>query len=254
RVLFRSLPTGLARTALARGIDLFTGYGMSETCPILSIAHVDPDIADDDLDRQLEARAKTGRALPLVDLRIVGDTWRDVPRDGRTPGELVVRAPWLTGGYLHDPLASEGLWQGGYLHTGDIGNIDATGRVKITDRCKDVIKVGGEWISSLEIENVISHHPAVAEVAVVAIPDGKWGERPLAAVVLRPEHAGKLGEDEIQHHVKRCVDSGAIPRLAILTRVRFTDSLSKTSVGKLNKMHMREEFGAGAQATTTAPA
>src|SRR4030095_7394244 len=146
---------GLTQAALARGIDVFSGYGMSETCLILTIAQLTPDILERDADGQIAGRTKAGRPIPLVDLRIVDEEMRDVPRDGKAAGEVVVRAPWLTQGYLGDSRNSEQLWRGGYLHTNDIANIDADGYVGITDRLKDVIKSGGEWISSLEIEDIL---------------------------------------------------------------------------------------------------
>ena len=144
-----ALPQALARQARDRGVDVFAAYGMSETCPILTLAQLKPHMLDWDEERQLDIRCKTGLPIPLVELRVVDEAMNDLPHDGKTPGEVVVRAPWLTQGYLKDPRNSEQLWRGGYLHTGDIGVIDQEGYLKITDRLKDVIKTGGEWISSL---------------------------------------------------------------------------------------------------------
>ena len=121
---------------------------------------------------------------------------KDVAHDGKAYGEIVVRAPWLTQGYFGNAEASEQLWAGGYLHTQDIANIDATGNLQITDRIKDVIKSGGEWVSSLEIESLISLHPAVSEVAVIGIKDEKWGERPVALVVLKADASGHRGRHQ----------------------------------------------------------
>src|SRR5262249_27829349 len=178
-----SLSKGLAQAALARGIDVFTGYGMSETCPILTLAQLTPEMLERDTDEQLAVRTKAGRPIPLVDLRIVDEEMRDMPQDGKAAGEVVVRAPWLTQGYLGDSRNSEALWRGGYLHTNDIATIDADGNVGITDRLKDVIKSGGEWVSSLEIEDILSQHPGVSEAAVIGVPDERWGERPIALIV-----------------------------------------------------------------------
>ena len=114
-----------------------------------------------------------------------------MPHDGKTTGEVVVRAPWVTMGYLKDEQNSRALWAGGYLHTGDVGFIDPQGYLQVSDRIKDVIKTGGEWVSSLDLENIILQHPAVSEVAVVGVPDDKWGERPLALVVLQGRGAGR---------------------------------------------------------------
>ncbi len=233
-----AFPKGLAAAALARGMDVFTGYGMSETCPILTIAHVRNELPD--ADAQAVERIKTGYAQPLVELRTVDADMHDVAHDGKSSGEIVVRAPWLTQGYLHNPAASEDLWAGGYLHTGDIGSIDPRGMLTVTDRLKDVIKTGGEWLSSLELESIISQHPAVSEVAVIGIKDAKWGERPLAMVVLRAGHAATA--NEIRQHVQRFADEGHISKFAIPDQVRFVDSLARTSVGKLNKKAMREQM------------
>jgi len=182
-----AMPEAMAISAQKRGMDLFTGYGMSETCPVLSLAHLDSADLKLSLEEQAVIRAKTGRPLPLVDLRIVDPEMVEVAHDGKATGEVVVRAPWLTQGYVAAPEASEDLWAGGYLHTADIGNINPAGYLKVTDRIKDVIKTGGEWTSSLQLEDIIAKHEAVSEVAVIGIPDDKWGERPLALVLLKPD-------------------------------------------------------------------
>ena len=233
-----AFPKGLAAAALARGMDVFTGYGMSETCPILTIAHVRGELPD--ADAQAAERIKTGYTIPLVDLHTVDAEMLDVERDGKATGEIVVRAPWLTQGYLHNPAASEELWAGGYLHTGDIGSIDPRGMLTVTDRLKDVIKTGGEWVSSLELESIISQHPAVNEVAVIGVKDDKWGERPMAMIVLRAEHTASI--EDIKQHVHRFAEEGHISKFAIPDQVRFVDSLARTSVGKLNKKAMREQL------------
>ena len=232
-----------AKAALARGIDAFTGYGMSETCPILSLAQLPTAALADGPEAQAALRAKTGIPLPLVDLRVVNEALEAQPHDGQSVGEVVVRSPWLTQGYLHDPAASEALWQGGVLHTGDIGHVDAAGWLQITDRMKDVIKTGGEWTSSLQIEDVVAQHPAVAEVAVIGVPDEKWGERPLARVTLKPEHVGQVSEHEIRNFSARLIESTGVSRYGVLLQVQFVDVLPRTSVGKLNKRAMREEHG-----------
>ncbi|MGB6007053.1 fatty acid--CoA ligase [Castellaniella sp.] len=235
-----AMPQGLARAALDRGIDVFTGYGMSETCPILTLAHLKD--AGGDAETRLRDRTRTGYAIPLVALRVVDDQMSDVARDGRSVGEIVVRAPWLTQGYLHNPDASESLWRGGWLHTGDIGTLDARGMLTVTDRLKDVIKTGGEWVSSLALEDAISRHPAVSEVAVVAVPDERWGERPLVMIVLKSGRTADV--QQIQAQVQAEVDAGRLSRYAVPERVRFVDSLPRTSVGKLNKRAMRENLSA----------
>ncbi|KAE8760457.1 long-chain-fatty-acid--CoA ligase [Paraburkholderia madseniana] len=237
-----ALPHGLARAALDRGIDIFTGYGMSETCPMLSLAQLRPDSGDIDTEEEVRLRCKTGYPVPLVDLRIVNENMEDVAHDGKAYGEIVVRAPWLTQGYLKNPEASGQLWEGGYLHTQDIANIDATGNLQITDRIKDVIKSGGEWVSSLEIESLISQHPGVAEVAVIGVKDEKWGERPVALVVPRKGLTTTLTEEDVKKHVLAFSEKGQISKYAVPQIVKLVEALEKTSVGKMNKKRLRELF------------
>ena len=233
------LPRKMCQDALARGIDIFTGYGMSETCPILTVAHVGNDDLDDEA--EVTRRCKTGRPLPLVELRVVDDRLQDVEPTGDQVGEIVVRAPWLTQGYLKDQDNSENLWDGGYLHTGDVAAIDQDNYVSITDRMKDVIKIGGEWLSSLALEDVINLHPAVAEVAVIGIQDQKWGERPLALIVAKDDQE-PVTEKEMISHVKSFIDQGKLTKLALLLKVRKVDAIDKTSVGKINKKLLREKY------------
>ncbi|HXU92679.1 MAG TPA: fatty acid--CoA ligase [Gallionella sp.] len=232
-----ALPKGLAQAALDLGADVYAGYGLSETCPILSLGLLDAGEAGDD-GMALNRRIRAGRAIPLVDMRVVDETGNELPHDGARAGEVVVRAPWLSQGYLHDEEASARLWEGGYLHTGDIGTRDATGMLNVTDRLKDVIKCSGEWLSSLELESLLSEHPAVSEVAVIGVPDEKWGERPRALVVLK----GGCTADAhaLREPVNRRVDEGRLPRYARLMEIHFVASLVRTSVGKLDKKAMRE--------------
>ncbi|HET9552423.1 MAG TPA: fatty acid--CoA ligase [Anaeromyxobacteraceae bacterium] len=234
-----AMPTALCKAALERGVDAFAGYGMSETCPVLTLAQLDPADLALPLDEQAELRCRTGRPLPLVDIRVAGDRLESLPRDGKSTGELVVRAPWLTQGYLKEEKASERLWAGGWLHTGDVAWQDGRGYVKITDRTKDVIKIGGEWISSLELEDVIGRHAAVAEVAVVGLPDAKWGEKPLALVVKKP--GATVDEKALRHHAHAYVEKGVVNRGALLLEIRFVDAIDKTSVGKVNKVALRQK-------------
>jgi fatty-acyl-CoA synthase len=237
-----AMPKSLCLAAMKRGIDIFSGYGMSETCPILTIAHLDAGHRALPEEEQAEVRCKTGVPIPLVELRTVDDAMADVPRDGKSVGELVVRAPWLTQGYVKDSKTSAKLWAGGWLHTNDVAWVDGRRFVKITDRTKDVIKVGGEWLSSLEIEDLVSAHPGVGEVAVIGAPDDKWGERPVALVVPKPGSQGTLSAKEIVHRVVESADRGTIGKQAVLLKVRFVESIDKTSVGKINKVALREKY------------
>ena len=236
-----AMPEAMAIAAQKRGMDLFTGYGMSETCPVLSLAHLDSADLERSVEEQAVIRAKTGRPLPLVDLRIVDPDMKDVAHDGKATGEVVVRAPWLTQGYVAAPEASEGLWAGGYLHTADIGNINPAGYLKVTDRIKDVIKTGGEWTSSLQLEDIIAKHEAVHEVAVIGVPDDKWGERPLALVLLKPDQVGQITEHALRNYAAHAIEAGGISRYGVLLQVRFVKTLVKTSVGKMNKRLMRAD-------------
>jgi fatty-acyl-CoA synthase len=235
-----ALPKGLAQAALDLGADVYAGYGLSETCPILSLGLLDSDEAGD-AEVALNRRIRAGRAIPLVDLRMVDETGNELPHDGMSAGEVVVRAPWLTQGYLHDEAASATLWEGGFLHTGDIGTRDATGMLNVTDRLKDVIKCSGEWLSSLELESLISEHPAVSEVAVIGMPDEKWGERPRALVVLKEGCDADV--HALREPVNRRVDEGRLPRYARLMEIHFVAALPRTSVGKMDKKAMREQAG-----------
>jgi fatty-acyl-CoA synthase len=236
-----AMPRSLCLAALKRGIDATAGYGMSETCPILTTAHLSPAQLALPAEEQADLRCRTGRPLPLVDLRAADPELREVPRDGRSTGEILARAPWLTAGYLKDRTASKRLWSGGWLHTGDVAWRDPRGYLKITDRTKDVIKIGGEWVSSLEIEDILMQHPGVAEVAVIGAPDDKWGERPLALVVARPEHRDRLAERDLALHAHGFVDKGMITRQAVLLKVKLVDAIDKTSVGKINKVALRQK-------------
>ncbi|MFA6823320.1 MAG: fatty acid--CoA ligase [Geobacter sp.] len=234
-----AMPKALCLEAISRGIDVFTGYGMSETCPILTISHLSPAMLELPADEQAAIRCKTGRSLPLVDLKVVDNQLCEQPRDNQSSGEIVVRAPWLTQGYLKDHKASERLWEGGYLHTGDVAVRDELGYVRITDRIKDVLKVAGEWVSSLELEDIIAHHPGVAEVAVIGLPDEKWGERPLALVVPKPD--SQLQEKDLTHHVKEYADKGIVNKQVVLLKVKLVEMIDRTSVGKINKVALREK-------------
>jgi acyl-CoA synthetase (AMP-forming)/AMP-acid ligase II len=192
------------------------------------------------IDRQAEIRCKTGRPVPLVEIRIVDEEMNDLPHDGVSQGEVVVRAPWLTQGYLKDPVNSEKLWAGGWLHTGDIAVIDEEGYLKITDRLKDVIKTGGEWVSTLDLEDLILKHPGVVEAAVIGVPDPKWSERPLAVVVAKPGQ--RVGEADIKAHLHDFGARGVISRYGVPDRIVFVEVLPKTSVGKLDKKVLREQY------------
>ncbi|MCK7546800.1 fatty acid--CoA ligase [Marinobacter koreensis] len=235
-----ALTKGLCDAGAKLGIRMYTGYGMSETCPLLSTTYLKPEDLELPLEQQTDQRVKTGIAVPLVDLEIVDPSGNPVAHDGEAKGEVVARAPWLTQSYFKEPEKGEELWQGGWLHTGDVASMEPDNTLTIKDRIKDVIKTGGEWLSSLDLENLISQHPAVAGAAVVGVPDEKWGERPYALVTLKPGEDASL--EDIQKHLQQFVEKGDINKWAIPEQMDFVDDIPKTSVGKINKKLIRDQL------------
>ncbi len=235
-----ALPAGLAKAASELDIDVITGYGMSETCPILTTTYMNKEDRKLDMDKQVDLRTKTGVPIPLAELKVVDENMNPLPHDGVSVGEIVTRTPWLTQSYYKEEEKSKDLWKGGYLHTGDVAYVDKRNFFKITDRIKDVIKTGGEWISSLELENLISKHSAVSEVAVVGVPDAKWSERPYAIVV--PKEGEEATSEEIQKFLQEFVNNGTIAKWAIPSRIDFVTAIPKTSVGKIDKKRIRAEY------------
>ena len=236
-----ALPKGLARGAMELGIDILSGYGMSETCPVLTIPYI-PKSKMDTLSKEEEAeeRIKTGRPILFVDLKLMDEEGNFLPFDGKTIGEIVVRAPWLTQTYYKEEERSEELWKYGYMHTGDMAWVEPGGTVVICDRKKDVIKSGGEWISSIALESLISSFPAVKETAIIGVPDDKWGERPLAFVVLAE---GKTADEKIiRDHLEIFVQSGHLSKWAVPDEIRFVNEIPKTSVGKIDKKLIRTQI------------
>lgn len=243
-----ALSQGLAKNALEHGINVFSAYGLSETCPILTAAElpgVDEVTTDDETIAQ---RCKTGQPIYLVELRVVDSNMNDLPADGASTGEVVIRAPWLTQGYSGNPDGSEALWKGGYLHTGDVGYIDATGSLQIVDRMKDIIKSGGEWISSLELEDIVSRCAGVSEVAAIGIEDERWGERPMLLITRSPEVTDIIDKEDILKVIRQRVNIGELSKWATPERIEFVSELPRTSVGKLDKKAMRATYG---KTTTT---
>ena len=235
-----ALPQSLARRALDAGVDLLAGYGMSETGPVLTLAQTQPHMKHWSHADQLRIRCSAGRPIPMVEIRVIDAAGDELPHDGTSAGEVIVRAPWLTRGYLRDEMGSAKLWEHGWLHTGDIGVIDADGYLRITDRIKDVIKTGGEWISSLQVEDLLLRHPTVAEAAVIGLPDPKWTERPFAILVLKEGHAAD--EKDVRAHLAVFAAAGAISKYGVPDRIVFVDALPRTSVGKVDKKLLRTQF------------
>jgi acyl-CoA synthetase (AMP-forming)/AMP-acid ligase II len=224
------------------GIQIIQGWGMTETSPVASTAALPHDLASVDEETQFDLEAMAGIPLPFVEVRgRVGD--EDIPWDGEAMGELEVRGPWVASSYYDTPDAADRWTDDGWFRTGDIVSLHPRGYIQIKDRSKDVIKSGGEWISSVELENALMAHPAIAEAAVIAIPDEKWSERPLACVVLKPGTSAT--PDELRAFLAPQFAKWWLPE-----RVEFVEEIPKTSVGKFRKIALREQF-AQQPATTT---
>ena len=215
------------------GVRILQAWGMTETSPLASVAHAPAGVSGDEA---WHYRDSQGRVSVAVEARLVGDGGEILPHDGQAVGEVQVRGPWITGAYYKDDDPAK--FHDGWLRTGDVGTIDERGFIRLTDRAKDVIKSGGEWISSMELENRLMAHPDVTEAAVIGVEDDKWGERPLAAIVLRP--GGTVTAAELRDFL-----SDQIPRWQLPERWSFIEEVPKTSVGKFAKTRMREAYARG---------
>jgi fatty-acyl-CoA synthase len=233
-----ALPEGLARAALEQGIDIFSGYGMSEACAVQTINHLTATEVAAPLEEQLQLRTRPGRPILLCNVQTAAPDL--TPTAVGEEGEVVFRGPWLTPGYWRNEEASKELWRGGWLHSGDIGKFGADGALRITDRVKDVIKTGGEWLSSLLLESLISQVDGVAESAVIATPDARWVERPMALVVAREGY--DLDVEKIRSALTAAAAEGVIPRYGVPEQIILVDDLEKTSVGKLDKKALRARY------------
>jgi fatty-acyl-CoA synthase len=215
------------------GVRIYQAWGMTETSPVATYSR--PREGEHD-DAYWDLRAKQGRPLPWVELRLVDDAGGEVPWDGNSTGEIEVRGPWVASAYYRDPDPDR--FDGGWLRTGDIAAVDVEGFVQITDRSKDVIKSGGEWISSVELENELMAHPDVIEAAVIAKPDERWSERPLACVVLRD--GAQAGADDLLEHLR-----GRVAKWWLPDEFAFVAQIPKTSVGKFDKKVLRGNLEEG---------
>ena len=236
------LTNRLAKRAKELGMDLCAGWGMTEVYTKVGLQYLKPHMFGWSEDRKVDFLSRTGIAPAFVEQRVVDEEGRDVAKDGETVGEIVLRAPWLTSGYHKDPEKSKELWRGGWMHSGDMATIDEEESVLIMDRAKDVIKSGGEWISSLTLENLINMHPKVQEVAVVAAQSEKWGERPVVVVVPKDEYKGKISEEELKEHMTQYVEDGKILKWWIPEKFIFVNEIPRTSVGKFDKKALRSSF------------
>ena len=229
-------PKGLVRAFEEKyGIPFITGYGMTETTPLVSLATLNSEMDDLSMDELVNVRALQGLPIAGLEVRLINEKG-EVPWDGKTMGELTVRGPWIAHEYYKDERTEE-AFKDGWLHTGDIATINEAGYIKITDRTKDLIKSGGEWISSVDLENTLMTHPAVCEAAVIAIPNEKWLERPLACVVLKE---GSERDDATKQELLTYLE-GQFAKWWVPDDVVFLDEIPKTSVGKFLKAALRSK-------------
>ena len=235
-----ALTKGLAKAAIDLGITVMSGYGMSETAPVMAVGYLNEEEKALPMNEQLELRTRAGRISPFVDMKLMDDEGNFVQHDGHSLGEIVARGPWLTQGYYDDPERGAALWKGGWLHTGDVASITPDNWVIIADRTKDVIKTGGEWVSSLDMEDVLSQVEGVAESAVVGLPDERWGERPHALIVQKPGYT--LTATGIKACLQAKVDRGELHKWYVPDRIVFVPEIPKTSVGKIDKKRIRSEM------------
>jgi fatty-acyl-CoA synthase len=231
-----AVPESLIRAFDKHGIWLLQGWGMTETSPLATVSYPKAELRGASMDERYRRAAMAGVPVPLVDVRIRADDGADAPWDGKAVGEIQVRGPFITGSYHEVPVTEDKFTSDGWLRTGDVASVDPMGFVRITDRTKDLIKSGGEWISSVDLENALMAHPDVAEAAVIAIPDEKWSERPLACVVLKP---GKTVSNAAfaEHLLAHKFAKWQLP-----DRYEFIDAVPRTSTGKFWKMKLRERF------------
>ena len=231
-----AVPEALIRAFDKHGIWILQGWGMTETSPVCTISYPKAELRDASMNERYRRAAMAGIPVPLVDLRIRNDEGQDQAWDGQHVGELQVRGPFITGSYHHVPVSDDKFTDDGWLRTGDVASVDTMGFVRITDRTKDLIKSGGEWISSVDLENALMAHPGIAEAAVIAIPDEKWSERPLACLVAKPGQEPQA--DELAAHLLKM----GFAKWQVPDRYEWIASVPRTSTGKFYKLKLREMF------------
>ena len=217
-----------------RELEVIQGWGMTETNPIASVAKLKPDAESLDFEEKLDYLETAGLPVMGLQVKIVDEEGNELPHDGEAFGELLIRGPWIAGEYLRDPRSAESFTDG-WLRTGDVCKITPEGYIRITDRAKDVIKSGGEWISSLDLENALMAHPDVVEAAVIAVKHVKWQERPLAVVV--PRAGAEVSEEELREHL-----SGSVAKWWMPDQIEFVSEIPKTGTGKFDKKVVRDQF------------
>ena len=229
-----AVPKSMIEGYAKHGLEILQGWGMTETSPLASSALVPPELDDAPEDEQFAYRARQGFPQPFVDIRARGDDGELIPWDDQAMGELEVRGPFVAAAYFQG-TGAEKFTDDGWFQTGDVVKIDQRGCIRITDRSKDLVKSGGEWISSVDMENLLMAHPAVAEAAVIAVPDEKWDERPMAVVVLKGGQ--EATPDELREHL-----SGNFAKWQLPERVEYMDEIPRTATGKFKKTALREQF------------
>jgi fatty-acyl-CoA synthase len=215
-------------------LHIVQGWGMTETSPLASTGFVPPELDEAPPEEQFEYRARQGVPLAFVEIRARGDDGELIPWDDQAMGELEVRGPWVARAYFKG-TGAEKFTDDGWFQTGDVVRIDERGSIRITDRSKDLVKSGGEWISSVDMENLLMGHPSVAEAAVIAVPDERWDERPMAVVVL--EKGAEATPDDLREHLADHFAKWQLPE-----RVEFIDEIPRTATGKFRKTALREQF------------
>lgn len=221
------------------GAQVIHAYGATETAPLVTINHLKPSLRGLSEAEKWELRKKQGLPVVGLDVTIMGPDGTSLPRDGKSVGEVLIRGPWITRRYHNDPRSAESFTEDGYWRSGDAGTLDPNGYLKITDRFKDLIKSGGEWISSIDLENVIMAHPDVLEAAVIGIPHPKWEERPLALVVVKEAAKGRVTKEAVLDFIAPHFAKWQLP-----DDVLFVEAIPKTSVGKFAKRVAREQYAA----------
>ena len=229
-----AVPKSMIEGYQKHGLTIVQGWGMTETSPLASTSILPPELDEAPSDEQFEYRARQGAPAPFVDIRARGDDGELIPWDDQAMGELEVRGPWVAAAYFRG-TGAEKFTDDGWFQTGDVVRIDERGSIRITDRAKDLVKSGGEWISSVDMENLLMGHPAVAEAAVIAIPDDQWGERPMAVLVL--EEGAEATPEDLREHL-----SGHFAKWQLPERMEFTDEIPRTATGKFKKIALREQF------------
>jgi fatty-acyl-CoA synthase len=238
------VPEAMIRAYKRHGAQICHGWGMTEMSPLGTVSYIKPELQHLDEEARIGRYAMAGVPAPIMDIRLIGEDGRECPWDGTSVGEIQVRGPFIAGGYHEVPTDPEKFTADGWLRTGDVATLDAHGYLRITDRTKDLIKSGGEWISSVDMENLLMSHPAVLEAAVIAIPDPKWTERPLACVVFKPGQSAT--PDELRAHLASTFIKWQLPE-----RFEVMEALPRTSTGKFWKVKLREMFAQSSQRRAT---